>query len=56
MWTSRSGRAAAAFCAMGLIFVQVGINVAANSIAAGNDLVALCPKVRLLARSPASKH
>ncbi|KAL8290504.1 hypothetical protein RQP46_002762 [Phenoliferia psychrophenolica] len=49
-WTSPGGRAAAAFCAIGLIFVQVGINIAANSIAAGNDFVSMAPKYINLAR------
>ena len=31
-WTSPGGRAGAAFCSMGLIFVQLGINISANSV------------------------
>jgi NCS1 family nucleobase:cation symporter-1 len=38
------GRAAAAFGAIGLIIVTLGINISANSISAANDLVSFCPK------------
>jgi NCS1 family nucleobase:cation symporter-1 len=38
------GRTAAAFGAIGLIIVTLGINISANSISAANDLVAFCPK------------
>ncbi|KIV94047.1 hypothetical protein PV10_05204 [Exophiala mesophila] len=38
------GRAAAAFGAIGLIIVTLGINISANSISAANDLMAFCPK------------
>ena len=38
------GRAAAAFGAIGLIIVTIGINISANSISAANDLMAFCPK------------
>jgi NCS1 family nucleobase:cation symporter-1 len=41
---SHGGRAAAAFAAIGLIIVTLGINISANSISAANDLVAFCPK------------
>lgn len=41
---SSGGRAAAAFGAIGLIIVTLGINIAANSISAANDLVSFCPK------------
>lgn len=41
---SSGGRAAAAFAAVGLIIVTLGINISANSISAANDLMAFCPK------------
>jgi NCS1 nucleoside transporter family len=41
---SHGGRAAAAFGAIGLLIVTLGINISANSISAANDLVAFCPK------------
>ena len=41
---SHSGRAAAAFGAIGLIIVTLGINISANSISAANDLMSFCPK------------
>ncbi|KAF2420968.1 hypothetical protein EJ08DRAFT_641862 [Tothia fuscella] len=41
---SRGGRAAAAFAAIGLIIVTLGINISANSISAANDLMAFAPK------------
>jgi cytosine/uracil/thiamine/allantoin permease len=41
---SHGGRAAAAFAAIGLIIVTLGINISANSISAANDLMAFCPK------------
>jgi len=41
---SHGGRAAAAFAAIGLIIVTLGINISANSISAANDLVSFCPK------------
>lgn len=41
---SSDGRAAAAFAAIGLIIVTLGINISANSISAANDLMAFCPK------------
>lgn len=41
---SSGGRAAAAFGAIGLIIVTLGINISANSISAANDLVSFCPK------------
>jgi nucleobase:cation symporter-1, NCS1 family len=41
---SSGGRAAAAFAAIGLIIVTLGINISANSISAANDLMAFCPK------------
>ncbi|KAJ2982281.1 hypothetical protein NQ176_g1483 [Zarea fungicola] len=41
---SHGGRAAAAFGAIGLIIVTLGINISANSISAANDLMAFAPK------------
>lgn len=41
---SSGGRAAAAFGAIGLIIVTLGINISANSISAANDLMAFCPR------------
>ncbi|KAI6848501.1 uridine permease-like protein Fui1 [Hortaea werneckii] len=41
---SHSGRAAAAFAAIGLLIVTLGINISANSISAANDLMAFCPR------------
>jgi hypothetical protein len=41
---SSGGRAAAAFGAIGLIIVTLGINISANSISAANDLMAFAPK------------
>ncbi|TID18465.1 hypothetical protein E6O75_ATG06541 [Venturia nashicola] len=41
---SHGGRAAAAFAAIGLIIVTLGINISANSISAANDLMAFLPK------------
>ncbi|RMZ83169.1 hypothetical protein DV738_g1405, partial [Chaetothyriales sp. CBS 135597] len=41
---SVGGRVAAAFGAIGLIIVTLGINIAANSISAANDLMSFCPK------------
>ncbi|PPJ57400.1 hypothetical protein CBER1_01398 [Cercospora berteroae] len=41
---SSGGRAAAAFAAIGLIIVTLGINISANSISAANDLMAFAPK------------
>jgi len=41
---SHGGRAAAAFGAIGLIIVTLGINISANSISAANDLMSLCPR------------
>lgn len=41
---SSAGRASAAFAAIGLIIVTLGINISANSISAANDLMAFCPK------------
>jgi NCS1 family nucleobase:cation symporter-1 len=41
---SSGGRAAAAFAAIGLIIVTLGINISANSISAANDLMAFWPK------------
>lgn len=41
---THGGRAAAAFGAIGLIIVTIGINISANSISAANDLMAFCPK------------
>jgi NCS1 family nucleobase:cation symporter-1 len=38
------GRVAAAFSAIGLIIVTLGINISANSISAANDLMAFCPR------------
>jgi len=42
--TGHGGRAAAAFSSIILIFVQIGINISANSMASGNDFMVLCPK------------
>ncbi|KAF1966531.1 hypothetical protein BU23DRAFT_486186 [Bimuria novae-zelandiae CBS 107.79] len=41
---SHGGRAAAAFAAIGLIIVTLGINISANSISAANDLMSFAPK------------
>ncbi|ETN41081.1 uncharacterized protein HMPREF1541_03016 [Cyphellophora europaea CBS 101466] len=41
---SSGGRAAAAFGAIGLIIVTLGINISANSISAANDLMSFCPR------------
>ncbi|KAF7545566.1 hypothetical protein G7046_g9535 [Stylonectria norvegica] len=41
---SSGGRAAAAFAAIGLLIVTLGINISANSISAANDLMAFAPK------------
>jgi NCS1 family nucleobase:cation symporter-1 len=41
---SSGGRAAAAFGAIGLLIVTLGINISANSISAANDLMSFCPK------------
>lgn len=41
---SHGGRAAAAFAAIGLIIVTLGINISANSISAANDLMAFAPR------------
>jgi nucleobase:cation symporter-1, NCS1 family len=41
---SSGGRAAAAFAAIGLIIVTLGINISANSISAANDLMSFCPR------------
>lgn len=41
---SSSGRASAAFAAIGLIIVTLGINISANSISAANDLMSFCPR------------
>ncbi|KAK9446411.1 permease for cytosine/purines, uracil, thiamine, allantoin-domain-containing protein [Limtongia smithiae] len=43
-WTSRGGRAAAAFCGIAFLVSQIGQNISANSIAAANDLNCLFPK------------
>ncbi|TVY82599.1 putative permease [Lachnellula suecica] len=47
MWLesgTHGARAAAAFGAIGLIIVTLGINISANSISAANDLMSFCPK------------
>ncbi|KAK9460075.1 permease for cytosine/purines, uracil, thiamine, allantoin-domain-containing protein [Lipomyces oligophaga] len=44
MWTSHGGRAAAFFIAFFFLISQVGVNIAANSISAANDLNCLFPK------------
>lgn len=47
MWMdsgSHGGRAAAAFAAIGLIIVTLGINISANSISAANDLMSFAPR------------
>lgn len=41
---SHGGRAAAAFGAIGLLIVTLGINISANSISAANDLMSFCPR------------
>jgi NCS1 family nucleobase:cation symporter-1 len=41
---SSGGRAAAAFAAIGLIIVTLGINISANSISAANDLMSFAPR------------
>ncbi|KAK7206005.1 hypothetical protein BZA70DRAFT_150547 [Myxozyma melibiosi] len=43
-WTSSGGRAAAFFCALSFYFSQVGLNIAANSLAAANDLNCIFPR------------
>ncbi|KAK9481374.1 permease for cytosine/purines, uracil, thiamine, allantoin-domain-containing protein [Lipomyces japonicus] len=43
-WTSRGGRAAAFFCAFSFYLSQLGLNIAANSLAAANDLNCLFPR------------
>ncbi|KAK7206097.1 cytosine-purine permease [Myxozyma melibiosi] len=43
-WTSKGGRAAAFFCAFFFLISQIGVNIAANSVSAANDLNCLFPK------------
>ncbi|KAK9236439.1 permease for cytosine/purines, uracil, thiamine, allantoin-domain-containing protein [Lipomyces kononenkoae] len=43
-WTSAGGRAAAFFCALSFYFSQLGLNIAANSLASANDMNCLFPK------------
>lgn len=43
-WTSPGGRAAAFFCAFSFYLSQVGLNIAANSLAAANDLNCIFPR------------
>ncbi|KAK9250243.1 permease for cytosine/purines, uracil, thiamine, allantoin-domain-containing protein [Lipomyces tetrasporus] len=43
-WTSKGGRAAAFFCALSFYFSQLGLNIAANSLASANDMNAIWPK------------
>ncbi|KAK9322302.1 permease for cytosine/purines, uracil, thiamine, allantoin-domain-containing protein [Lipomyces orientalis] len=43
-WTSRGGRAAAFFCAFFFLISQIGVNIAANSVSAANDLNCLFPR------------
>ncbi|KAK9453371.1 permease for cytosine/purines, uracil, thiamine, allantoin-domain-containing protein [Dipodascopsis uninucleata] len=43
-WTSRGGRAAAFFCAFSFYLSQLGLNIAANSLASANDMNCLLPK------------
>ncbi|KAK9453289.1 permease for cytosine/purines, uracil, thiamine, allantoin-domain-containing protein [Dipodascopsis uninucleata] len=43
-WTSRGGRAAAFFCAFFFLIAQIGVNIAANSVSAANDLNCMFPK------------
>ncbi|KAJ8103588.1 permease for cytosine/purines, uracil, thiamine, allantoin-domain-containing protein [Lipomyces tetrasporus] len=43
-WTSSGGRAAAFFCAFFFLIAQIGVNIAANSISAANDLNCLFPR------------
>ncbi|KAK9370461.1 permease for cytosine/purines, uracil, thiamine, allantoin-domain-containing protein [Lipomyces kononenkoae] len=43
-WTSPGGRAAAFFCAFFFLISQIGVNIAANSVSAANDLNCLFPR------------
>ncbi|KAK9479838.1 permease for cytosine/purines, uracil, thiamine, allantoin-domain-containing protein [Lipomyces japonicus] len=43
-WTSRGGRAAAFFCAFFFLISQIGVNIAANSVSAANDMNCLFPR------------
>ncbi|KAK7203300.1 permease for cytosine/purines, uracil, thiamine, allantoin-domain-containing protein [Myxozyma melibiosi] len=43
-WTSKGGRAAAFFCALGFYLAQAAANVSANSISAANDLNCMFPR------------
>ncbi|KAK9458373.1 permease for cytosine/purines, uracil, thiamine, allantoin-domain-containing protein [Dipodascopsis uninucleata] len=43
-WTSKGGRAAAFFCALGFYVAQACSNISANSISAANDLNCFFPK------------
>ncbi|KAK9238557.1 permease for cytosine/purines, uracil, thiamine, allantoin-domain-containing protein [Lipomyces kononenkoae] len=43
-WTTPGGRAAAFFCAFFFLISQIGVNIAANSISAANDLNCLFPR------------
>ncbi|KAK9365539.1 permease for cytosine/purines, uracil, thiamine, allantoin-domain-containing protein [Lipomyces kononenkoae] len=43
-WTSPGGRAAAFFCAFSFFLSQLGLNIAANSLAAANDMNCLFPR------------
>ncbi|KAK9460855.1 permease for cytosine/purines, uracil, thiamine, allantoin-domain-containing protein [Lipomyces oligophaga] len=43
-WTSHGGRAAAFFCALSFYSSQLGLNIAANSLAAANDMNCLFPR------------
>ena len=41
-------RAAAFFASFAFFLATLGTNISANSLCAGNDMTALCPKVRIL--------
>ncbi|KAK9459476.1 permease for cytosine/purines, uracil, thiamine, allantoin-domain-containing protein [Lipomyces oligophaga] len=43
-WTSHGGRAAAFFCAFSFYLSQLGLNIAANSLASANDMNCLFPR------------
>ncbi|KAK9453619.1 permease for cytosine/purines, uracil, thiamine, allantoin-domain-containing protein [Dipodascopsis uninucleata] len=43
-WTSKGGRAAAFFCALGMFIAQACSNISANSISSANDLTCLLPR------------
>ncbi|KAK9448188.1 permease for cytosine/purines, uracil, thiamine, allantoin-domain-containing protein [Limtongia smithiae] len=43
-WTSAGGRAAAFFCALAFYLSQLGLNIAANSLASANDMNCIFPR------------